>query len=86
MTEPTRDPLWRQLAGLPAVDPDPIRRERIRARCHARLGRLRRRHEAEHRRPSFLRARWIELALVGSVSLFYLAVTVRNALAIYGGH
>jgi hypothetical protein len=33
------EPLIRLLAGLPTAEPDPVRHERVRARCRARLAR-----------------------------------------------
>ena len=35
------DPLFRMLAALPSVDPNPPRADRLRARCRAVLGRRR---------------------------------------------
>ena len=71
------DPLFRMLAALPSVDPNPTRSDRVRTRCHAALAR---------RRPSRRRRRgasrfWGPLA--ASVGGIYLIEVMRRVLDLY---
>jgi hypothetical protein len=83
MIPPPDDPVFRQLGRLAPAVPDPAHSARVRARCHAGLARRRRQHEASARPPAANGAP-LAVALVGSLSLIYLAVVIGHALAIYG--
>jgi hypothetical protein len=72
------------LAALRTLDPGRERTERVRARCHAALGR-----PAWRERLALFVAgvSWLhvlEAALVGLVSAIYLSEVVRRALVLYG--
>ncbi len=77
----SRSELEKNLAGLPTLDADPERIERIRTRCLYAL-------EAKYRqRPSLRTAlshwrRRLELAAAFSLSAVYLAAAVTSSLAL----
>jgi len=75
------DELMRRLSELGIGEPDAIRLERIRSRCHAAL--LRRKHQAERRRR---RARYaaqvLEPILVGGLSAGYLLMVLLVLLKV----
>jgi hypothetical protein len=74
------DPILQRLARLPFVEPDPIRRDRLRSRCHAALERgARRSREAEIGGPAGLAGRAVELALAAAFCLTYIVVVIRHA-------
>jgi hypothetical protein len=76
-----KDSLLRQLANLPAAEPDARRTERIRVRCHARLAQ-RPRSVRPVRRPRGLARVWRPLAAgLGGV---YLTEVIRQVLRLYG--
>jgi len=71
------DPLFRMLAALPSIDPNPTRVDRVRTRCRAALAR---------RRPSRRRRRgatrlWGPLA--ASVGGIYLIEVMRRVVDLY---
>jgi hypothetical protein len=66
-----------RLAVLPAIAPDPVRAERVRARCRGQLVQRVNRAEARRRRVQ----RVVAPALVGSVCLVYFALVLANAFA-----
>ena len=76
------DPLFRQLSRLAPVVPDDVHSNSVRARCHAALGRQRRRRgpAAEVR---VTRRCW-ELAVAGGFAAVYLSAVIQQALAMYG--
>ncbi len=71
------DPLLRLLENLPHAEPDRRRSERVRARCHAALGRSRRRRA----QPRSQRVGETVLAALGAI---YLLESVHQALLLYG--
>jgi hypothetical protein len=76
MTNPT-DPLFARLGALPGRDIDELRRERIRARCHAELARV------DHRRDRRRRVRRasIELGLASTAAGLMVIWAVLTALS-----
>ena len=68
---------------LPLLTPDPERANRLRARCHTRLERIRHsRHEAALPKRTLVQARRWERALVGGVCVIYISAVVRTALQV----
>jgi hypothetical protein len=77
------DPLLDAVADLPLALPDPGRAARVRARCHARLGRGARRRS---RRPGSESAdrRPLWEPFVAGLGLVYVGESVYLALRLYG--
>ena len=71
-----RDPLVELVARLPQADSDPVRAERVRARCGAALARRR-----EKTRSTAAPGPWQLLAGLGCV---YVAELIRQAVLLYG--
>jgi hypothetical protein len=80
------DDLLRRLRRLRVEEPDAVRLERVRARCHATL--LRRQHQAErrNRRRAFVArvVSWAEPTLVGGFSAVYLLAILFVLLRLRG--
>jgi hypothetical protein len=76
------DSLIRRLGGLPAAEPDSRRTEHIRARCHARLARQKRRSLVENM-PTRERMAPVWQSLVAVLGFVYLTEVIRFALAVY---
>jgi hypothetical protein len=72
------------LSRLPRLEPDRARAERVRARCHARLTRGRRRSERVARITGFA-VRILVPMVVGSVGVLYTAALVGTALRLHYG-
>jgi hypothetical protein len=72
------DPMLRMLSELPHAEPDPVRADRVRARCHDALARARRRQPAGHAPVRF----W-EPIVVGLGGI-YLTESIREALYMFG--
>lgn len=72
------DPMLGMLSELPHAEPDRVRADRVRARCHDALARERRR-QAARRTPVRL---W-EPIVVGLGSV-YLTESIREALYMFG--
>ena len=71
------DPLSRILAGLPSAEPDPVRADRVRARCRATLAR-----RQPHPQPRRVTGFWAPL--VAGLAGVYLTEVIRQALHLYG--
>jgi hypothetical protein len=79
----TDEPMMRNLGRLRPLVPDPSHAERVRASCHAQLGRRRRRREhvaglAESTRRVFAPA------VLGGVCVLYVAALVGTVLRLRG--
>ena len=72
------DPIFRMLTERPPAEPDRLRADRVRARCHDALGRARRR-QAARRSPG----RFWE-PLVAGLGGVYFVESIRQALFWYG--
>ena len=80
MTPPhTDDPMMRNLGRLRPLVPDPSHAERVRARCHAQLGRRQRRWERGALRAESTR-RVLAPAVLGGVCVLYVAALVGTVL------
>jgi hypothetical protein len=79
-----KDPVMRMLAALPAGEPDRRRADRIRARCHAAMGRLGWTGTLAGLFCGSFCRRTLEPALVVGISAVYLAEVVRRVLLLYG--
>jgi hypothetical protein len=71
------DPLLRLLEKLPEAEPDGRRAARVRARCHAALGRRRQRR-------AHSRGQRIGETALAALGAMYLLESVRQALLLYG--
>lgn len=76
------DELMRELRQLPLLTPPEGRAERVRARCHAAMARRQLQMDRSTRRAHFIR-RVLEPALVGALSVIYLAAAILEALRLY---
>lgn len=83
MPDPVTDALDRSLRQLPMIAQDPVRVDRLRARCRAEL-------TDRHRRARRAARRWdaagrvLGPALVGGLCAVYLVAVIGNALRIHG--
>ena len=71
------------LAVLSTHEPDPIRADKVRARCHAALQRERGRQQRVPPLPSTDWVRSFEPALVGCLCGIYLVEVLARALTLY---
>jgi hypothetical protein len=81
MSDLPDDVLWRPLAGLTPVVPDPVYSAKVRARCHAALAR---RHRGRDARALGSRGRTLEVVVVAGFAFVYVVAVVLDALASYG--
>ena len=72
------DPMLRMLSELPHAEPDRVRADQVRARCHDALAR-RRRGQVGRRAP----VRFWE-PIVAGLGGVYLTASIRLALSFYG--
>ena len=72
------DPIFRMLNGLPRAEPDRLRADRVRARCHEALARARRRQAARQTPVRF----WEPV--VAGLGGVYLTESIREALTLFG--
>ena len=77
------DPILRRVSRLRLLTPDPLRAERLRARCRRKIAR---RRKPVRRDPAFVELpdRILAPAFVGALSVLYLTAIVYNALRVYG--
>jgi hypothetical protein len=82
-TDEIDDPILRRVSQLPLLTPDPLRSERLRGRCRAKVAR---RRKPVRRAPAFVEScdRILAPAFVGALSVLYLSAIVYNALRVYG--
>ena len=78
-TDERADPILRRLAGLPSATPDPVRAQRVRARCAATLTR-----RAASVRPTTRRDSLVECLVVGGFSFVYLIALIADLARVYG--
>ena len=78
----TPNSLVQTLSRLPLLEPDRARAERVRARCHARLTRGRRRSERVAHITAFA-VRILVPMVFGSVGVLYTAALVGTALRLH---
>jgi hypothetical protein len=78
------DPVITRLAGLPAAEPDIIRSDHIRRRCHAHLARHTRRSPITSRLTKAERLAPVWQSLIAVLGLGYLTQAIRFALDVYG--
>jgi hypothetical protein len=83
MTHDSDDQVRQDLARLRALTPDPARAARVRARCHARLARGRRRAERSTEAVGFGR-RILAPAVVLGLCALYVASLVGTTLRVRG--
>ena len=79
----TDDPMMRNLGRLRPLVPDPSHAERVRAMCHAELGRRRRRWERAARLAESTR-RVLAPAVLAGVCVLYVAALVGTVLRLRG--
>jgi len=72
----------RELRRLPALQPDEVWADRVRARCRAAIARRHLQFERSKRAPFSVRA--LESALVGGLGLIYLSAIINDVLRLYG--
>jgi hypothetical protein len=75
--------LLRRLGSLRVLEPDAVRLERLRARCHATL-RQRRQQAVRSRKRGGFAARVFEPAFVGGLSASYLLAILFVLLRLHG--
>lgn len=80
---PDTDAIERSLSQLPVIAPDPVRVDRLRARCRAELTDRHRRAQRAARQWSAA-GRVLGPALVGGLCAIYLVAIIGNALRIHG--
>lgn len=79
-----RDPLIRQLAGLPPAEPDGARTAHIRRRCHARLDRTRLGEPVADAPASRDGTSSFWPPLLATLGVVYFAEVIVQALRVYG--
>jgi hypothetical protein len=83
MTDGADDLMRRSVLQLPVLTPDRARAERVRACCHAALM-ARQSEGARSPHHAGLAALVLESALVGALSILYLAAVIHDVLRLRG--
>jgi len=83
MSDRMDDRLWRQVADLTPIIPDPVYSANLRIRCQAALAQ---RHQERSVRAEARtgRGRTLEVVVVAGFAFVYVVAVVFNALASYG--